>query len=300
MGDLPQAVNFYEYSLAEHNNQDVLAKLNEIQADFERKLSLSSGINMKNNQRLDEPMRQRLAQLHEMTAEKRRDILLALYEPMRNQTFSEMFPGVSQKNFWDNRVQSFELDSYPASCDVEACQKRLKHMFEMTRFTKFYESYLKTKQFKPARIDIMKRLGNCLPQTLRWYAKCEIGSVNREFKDEPYMYENLHSYSNQALRPCSLAGGGVHVSVGFADLSLFYYVQNWEEWSREKPLKWVGYEASAYCVAKTAVVVAMIESGAAKEEIMQVWYSAAWSLGTLKSFRTAIKYLQNSKFFFFL
>ena len=90
-----------------------------------------------------------------------------------------------------------------------------------------------------------------------------------------------------------------HVSVGFTDLSMFFNVQYREEWSREKPLRWVGYEASAYCVAKTAVVVAMVESGASTEQIMQVWYSAAWSWDTLKAFRAAIKYLQNSKFILF-
>ena len=108
----------------------------------------------------------------------------------------------------------------------------------------------------------------------------------------PYDPRILHSYTNEPPENKILPLDGVHVSIGFTDLSMFFKV---EECSQSKPLKWVGYEASAYCVAKTAVVVAMIESGAAKEEILQVWYSAAWSWDTLKSFRAAINYLKISK-----
>ena len=85
-----------------------------------------------------------------------------------------------------------------------------------------------------------------------------------------------------------------HVAVGFTDLGVFHSFDYSEEWTTSRPLRWVGYEASAYCVAKTTVVVALIERGAAKEEIMQVWYSAAWSWDTLKAFRAAINYLKNS------
>jgi hypothetical protein len=37
-----------------------------------------------------------------------------------------------------------------------------------------------------------------------------------------------------------------------------------------KPLRWVGYELSAYCVAKAAVIAIMLESGAEVEGVLQV------------------------------
>jgi hypothetical protein len=49
---------------------------------------------------------------------------------------------------------------------------------------------------------------------------------------------------------------------------------NWMEGLRRQlgvePLRWVGYEMSAYCVSKTLVVLQMVEQGAAVDEILQV------------------------------
>lgn len=40
-----------------------------------------------------------------------------------------------------------------------------------------------------------------------------------------------------------------------------------------KPLRWVGYEQSAYCVAKTLVLLQMVEQGAAVDGVLQVGLS---------------------------
>lgn len=41
-----------------------------------------------------------------------------------------------------------------------------------------------------------------------------------------------------------------------------------------QPLRWVGYELSAYCVAKTLVILEMMEQGAAVDDILQVTVAA--------------------------
>ena len=64
------------------------------------------------------------------------------------------------------------------------------------------------------------------------------------------------------------------------------------------PLRWVGYDSSAYAVAKSLVVAEMIQqvqqqpaaAGGAEmiDHILQVWYSSAWTRAALAAFRTAL------------
>ena len=282
-GDLKQALKNYQDSLSEQINQNVLLKKQEI----EKKMSAPEN---------KDSMHKRLDQLNKIGGgdgifnDKE-----ALDKLKDKRTFSEMFPNLRKEDYYDNRVQPYVLDRLPNACDLLKCTERLNNMFEMTRFTKFYESYVKMKDFQVAPVDLVKRLSDTCPETLAWYSKCVRGSINKNYIDAPYDPRVLHSYTNEPIRSETLPANALHVSVGFTDLSMFFNVQYWEEWSREKPLKWFGYEASAYCVAKTAVIVAMIESGASTEQIMQVWYSAAWSWETLKAFRAALMYLKNSK-----
>ena len=293
MGDLKQALKHYEDSLSEQINQNVQLKKQEI----EKKIAVSLGKDSNNN-KVDDSMHKRLNELFKASGNPNINNMEALNELRRDMTITERFPHLKKEDCIDKRVQPFVLDRFPEGCDVMKCIERLSEMFENTRCAKFQDLYVKMKEYKPDIFDLIRRLGNNAADTVAWHSKGQKGSINDKYSDGPYDPRILHSYTNEPVKRDILPPGGVHVSVGFTDLSLFYNVEYSEGWSASRPLKWSGYEASAYCVAKTAVVVAMIESGAAKEEIIQVWYSAAWSLATLKSFRAAIKYLQNSKFFF--
>ena len=266
--------------------------------EIEKELNASLGKDSNNN-KVDDSMHKRLNELFAMSGNQDINNMEVLYGLRKDLTNTERFANLKKADCIDERVQPFVLDRFPEGCDVMKCIKRLSEMFEETRYAKFSALYMKTKDYAPDDFDLIRRLGDNFADTVAWYSKARIGSINDKYTEGPYDPRILHSYTNEPLKKEMLPPGGVHVSVGFTDLSLFYNVENSEGWSGRRPLKWAGYEASAYCVAKTAVIVAMIEGGAAKEEIMQVWYSAAWTLDTLKSFRAAIKYLQNSKFFFF-
>jgi len=53
-------------------------------------------------------------------------------------------------------------------------------------------------------------------------------------------------------------------------------------------LRWVGFEASEYAIAKTLVIAEMLLSEAPPMDIVQVWFSAAWTHRALKSFHLAL------------
>ena len=66
-----------------------------------------------------------------------------------------------------------------------------------------------------------------------------------------------------------LAFGTTHVAVGFVDLGALSAYRI-EQDVMPGPLRWVGYEASPYAVAKTLVVAQMLRSGAPVDDIVQV------------------------------
>ncbi len=57
----------------------------------------------------------------------------------------------------------------------------------------------------------------------------------------------------------------------------------------------MGYDASPYAVAKTAVIAEMMKEGSAVESVLQVWYSSVWRKRTLDDFRAALTRLLASK-----
>ena len=307
-GDFNKALDLYETSLGEHNNQDVQLK----KRDLLKKLGKSTDLNNNNNstnKNLDESIRKRLNRKDWLLSESEVRALKKPHEATTDQTFSfnkmtemlsSLFPNSPKFNIFDSRVQPYELDSYPAGCDPAKCNERLRSMYETTRSIQLHQMHLKSDDFKPDMMDYVRRLGNNCPETLDWYFKASEGEINRFEVAAPYDPRVLHSYSNEPVRSEILTAGTSHVAVGFTDLGMIHSVKFLDEWTEDNPLKWVGYEASAYCVAKTAVIVGMVESGAGCDEIVQVWYSAAWSFDALKAFRAAIGYLLNSKLGFFL
>ena len=212
-----------------------------------------------------------------------------------NRSFAEQFPHLRKEDYCDHRVQPYVLDRFPAGCDVMSCMRYLNTMFETTRFGKFEEAYLKMEEYKIEPYELIRRLSDNHPDTLAWYTKGVRGSINEGYFYAPYDPRVLHSYTNVPAG-CEILSDNVHVAVGFTDLSVFFNTEYSDKWTKKNPLKWVGYEASAYCVAKTAIIVAMLEIGEGVDAVVQVWFSAAWSYSTLNAFRNAINYLQNSKY----
>ncbi|GFR47524.1 hypothetical protein Agub_g9242 [Astrephomene gubernaculifera] len=124
------------------------------------------------------------------------------------------------------------------------------------------------------------------------------------------------------------SGPRTHVAVGFGDLGSLAAAVGLPEWdpqveaavrevveaarsgaaggggggSSSSPaapqlLRWVGYEASAYTVAKTLVLERMLRSGgpAATDYVLQVWFSSVWSREAHAAFRRALTELMREQ-----
>jgi hypothetical protein len=86
------------------------------------------------------------------------------------------------------------------------------------------------------------------------------------------------------------------VSIGFVDLG-FLREAVFVPQRGAGTTRWVGYEASPYCVAKSIVIATMLQHRAPVDAVLQVWYSAAWSSATLAAFRSAVKCALDEKQF---
>lgn len=216
--------------------------------------------------------------------------------------------------FYDTRVAPFHQEFFraglmPTQCDVARCMSKLLAAYEHAASMRLWEVYI-VHGCQPSsesgrsgadapfcdglfvtRGDVFKRLRSFEEADIHWLFTAQNGSV-REASVSPYENELHHSFSNAAVMPTVMDAGRTHVAVGFVDLatlSASIAISGYCEESASQPTRWVGYEQSAYAVAKTAVIIAMMQRGASDDDVMQVWYSAAWSLGTRASFRAALR-----------
>jgi hypothetical protein len=84
--------------------------------------------------------------------------------------------------------------------------------------------------------------------------------------------------------------GTTHVSINFTDLTSLFFslISNSTNVDYKNPLIWIGYEASAYAVAKGLVVTEMLKNSSAFDQILQVCYSSVWSRTTVTVFRSSL------------
>jgi hypothetical protein len=129
-------------------------------------------------------------------------------------------------------------------------------------------------------LSMLKRLGTDDRQIVEAYFKAPMHQVTF-LPRRPYTRQLHQSFGNVALSGEILSLGTVHIAVGFVDLgSLAAGVACWEMGdaagraaARPRgpgPLRWVGYEVSAPCVAKALVVVEMVKQGSPEMEVLQV------------------------------
>jgi tetratricopeptide (TPR) repeat protein len=200
----------------------------------------------------------------------------------------------------DRRIPPFHLEFasaglWPAQCNIAECEDRLLMAYESARSTaSWYNLYLVDGSFEPKHFY---RRMNADPrdptrsEVVGWFARAREGEMNLDLKNQcRYDPRVLHVFANAANRSEAIAPGSTTVSVGFVDLG-FLLEARLEGPPSSKPTRWVGYEATAYCVAKTAVVIGMLRLHAPVDTVLQVWYSAAWSSLSLVWFRRAIAYV---------
>lgn len=183
----------------------------------------------------------------------------------------------------------------PRGCD----QARSLDLFELAyRNATLNDSHLTTLvgDLRDKNADMYKRWGGGVMNDAafqKWYNQAGPGST---FLDPGvcvplnhiYIPGLLQAFSNSPNRPEKLVLGKVHVAVGFVDLGSLL----WGDLVREdegdlSPLRWVGYELSAYCTAKTLIIAEMLTDDCPTTAILQVWFSSLWMAPTLEAFRRA-------------
>ena len=304
MCELDKALNHYDQSISLCPNNKRFCKKIKL-----KKQQVKDEINSKNpaldinNNPADTSIRARLAEtpniIHEKDLKDKDNVTgeeLSLYNKLMD-LMACNFQLPKQLNYLDKSMPSFDLDSYPAFCDIPRCKQRINNYYEHTKARSM--SYMSYKSgIKPDIMDYFQRLGNNLPETIDWYEKSKDGDINIHPISVQYNPTVLHSFSNEIIKSQVLTPGTTYVAIGFTDLGLFHTAKFNAEFSSERPFKWFGYEASAYCCAKTAIITSMMMMNASSDHVLQVWYSATWSKETLKSFKSAIEMILNGKLLF--
>eukprot|EP01034_Spumella_vulgaris_P035759 gene35759-44095_t len=215
-------------------------------------------------------------------------------------------PGVKEKflvgtgmtTLVDSRVPEFHIEfmrsgRLTTDCDVERCRQFVYNAYEVAKSIPMHEFDIvsKTVPFDINSEEFLKsfagRFGGWSKKLVDWVTSAPFGDLNFDRTIGPYDRSILQSMSNSTNRPEKIYWGKTHVSIGFVDFgTLFHGILDGNE--SNDPLRWVGYEASAYCVAKTRVVAEMMRIGAEVKSVLQVSYSTGWSRKTKTQFREAL------------
>eukprot|EP01031_Cornospumella_fuschlensis_P032672 gene32672-39501_t len=148
-------------------------------------------------------------------------------------------------------------------------QHRRNFVEEIAFYAEGHNKYL-------SRKDILKMLNSADQRKMDWFADApandvfrgsSVSSIYDSHSDGSIIY---HSFSNARAHKERLQAAGNEA---------------------EGPLRFVGYEMSAYSVAKTLVIASMLRRSdeGIVDAILQVWYSSCWSLQTLDLFRQALQ-----------
>lgn len=161
------------------------------------------------------------------------------------------------------------LRRWPEACDFPACKRLLQNGYEQARSKPLMGIMLKSEPTESEmRLDLPKRLGSTDPDALKWLMTAQVGSM-RDYERRPYASNVRHSYPNVVVEPLTLRPGTTHVAVGFVDLGGLADAVIRDTGDAE-PVRWVGYDASPYAVAKALVIRQMLTDGADPLDIMQV------------------------------
>jgi hypothetical protein len=141
--------------------------------------------------------------------------------------------------------------------------------------------------------NLAKRWGELSENLIKFISSPrKYGDIFTKKTKNPYVGDKgggALSFSNMPKVSLSLDQGKTHVAVGFVDLDLLLrakIVQN--NFSVDRPNKFIGYEGSVYAVAKTNVIKEMMIGKAPIRSIIEVWFSTVWTKETLKYFENAV------------
>jgi tetratricopeptide (TPR) repeat protein len=215
----------------------------------------------------------------------------------------------------DERIPPFHTEfaragRWPLGVNQRECQSKIADGFEAARtalgqelrfrYAALFEGVLQE--------SCLSRLGSIDAGTLEWFDEAPVPHVRFAREHQPNQAQmaygsGFHSFSNAVSMAARITQGTVHVAVGFVDLGLLRTAKlNVDEQLAPGPLRWIGYDMSAPCVAKTLIIVRMLqhrpESAASStliDDVLEVWYSTTWRPTALAAFRRALTQLLEEK-----
>jgi hypothetical protein len=186
----------------------------------------------------------------------------------------------------------------PSGVDRAWANEYLRLSFEQASGVHMFEVYFMSEKFAPKPPYILKRLGTNDERKVRWYlGRNYPGNIYQHRAVNPYCELLRHSFSNQAYRRERLCRGTTHVAVGFVDLGILLAAELSDPpANRDGPLRFIGIEMSPYNVAKSHVIWQLLRQIPLASpdcelhlwNVVQVWFSATWTEGTIVAVREAV------------
>ncbi|CAD7699418.1 unnamed protein product [Ostreobium quekettii] len=278
---------------AEEEEEGLLAQVRALRVEVER-LNRQEGAHIKQRRAKGRKTTEdRVEALMNKGAMSGRQLLK--FNGMMDKTLSEDMREV----LFDDRVPAVHTEyasggHFPPQVNVEKCQEWLLTVFEESRtigsYLRIQEQAVKRnpKKVPLEQVHFMKRLGTHEGDALNWWVGSPAGDVWRMRPRPTYASDVLHSFSTVLPRSVHLHFGGTHVAVGYVDLGLLLTAEMHGDPDEDGPTRFVGYESSAYCTAKTEVIADMLFRGVVVDSILQVWFSSSWSEKTLALFRETV------------
>lgn len=121
-----------------------------------------------------------------------------------------------------------------------------------------------------------------------WWTSSKVGDVKVQKHRRPYDINCIMGYSNVYPQTMDLEYGRTHVGVGFVDLGVLLTARFHGSVS-SGPAHFVGYDMSAYAVAKSLLLLQMMKRGESVDSILQVCYSTGWSYKTLEAVESTLR-----------
>jgi hypothetical protein len=136
---------------------------------------------------------------------------------------------------------------------------------------------------------LCKRIHSTSEEKIKWYFNARQFDVYLNETVGNYETSIYHSFSNCRARTERFVTGKLHIAVGFVDLSLLLWM-DLECDINAGPFKFIGFENSAFSVAKTLVISCLLEHAddGIEDAILQIWYSSCWSSSTLRFFQLGV------------
>jgi hypothetical protein len=231
---------------------------------------------------------------------------------MSNQMFL-MIPEFQQLQYFDERIPSPLFDcrkdfiniKWPIGVDCNVAKEFIERAFLEAQCLPYSTEldFLQNK-IQPSNTTIVKRLNALDYQKINWYfSGNKKGAIYKnDLVGNECFYPPIirHNFSNLPIRKGIITAGTTHVAIGFVDLNFLLFVQIINVGI--KPVRFVGYERSAFCVAKTIVIWDILQTYGEDEDlinrsVLQIWYSSTWEQETLNIFKSAVTRLVSRKGF---